>query len=168
MVDLISLIANLALTLSLIVGVVFGVAQVRTAARDRRDRLTLDSLRHFQTHEFSELMHFMITNPSFPTNQAGFRRLPAKEQVRLLQFAQEMESLGLLVAEGLIDLELVDKTLGSFVTMSWSKYKKMFSDIREKAPDPFLGEYFQWLAERIEERMKKNPRRPFYETGSTV
>jgi hypothetical protein len=39
----------------------------------------------------------------------------------------------------------------------------LFNDIREKQPDPFLGEYFQWLAERIDERMKQNPRRPFYE-----
>ena len=168
MSDLISLIANLALTLSLIVGVVFGIAQVRAAARDRRERLTLESLRHFQTREFSELMHFMITNRSFPSSQAGFRRLPGKEQVRLLQFAQEMESLGLLVAEGLIDLDLVDKTLGSFVTMSWSKYKEMFIDIRERTPDPFLGEYFQWLAERIAERMKQNPRKPFYDGGESL
>jgi len=41
----------------------------------------------------------------------------------------------------------------------------MFQDIREKAPDPFLGEYFQWLAERIDERMRENPRKPFYETS---
>lgn len=29
----------------------------------------------------------------------------------------------------------------------------------------FLGEYFQWLAERIDERMRLNPRKPFYETN---
>ena len=39
----------------------------------------------------------------------------------------------------------------------------MYTDIREKQSDPFLGEYFQWLAERIDERMKKNPRKPFHE-----
>jgi hypothetical protein len=162
--DIVSLIANLALTLSLIVAVIFGIAQVKAAAQDRRERLTLDSLRHFQTHEFSELMHFIISNRSFPSSEKGFQKLRAKDQVTLLHFAQEMESLGLLVAENLIDLDLVDKTLGSFVTTSWSKYKPMFKDIREKQSDPFLGEYFQWLAERIEERMKKHPRRPFYDT----
>jgi hypothetical protein len=40
----------------------------------------------------------------------------------------------------------------------------VFLDIREKTPDPFLGEYFQWLAEQIDERMKKNPRKPFHES----
>jgi hypothetical protein len=73
-----------------------------------------------------------------------------------------MESLGILVAEGLIDIGLVDKTLGSFVTTAWDKYKIMFLDMRKA--DPFLGEYFQWLAERIEERMQNSPRQPFYKT----
>jgi len=68
----------------------------------------------------------------------------------------------------LINIDLVDKTLGSFVTLTWDKYKPLFSDIREKQPDPFLGEYFQWLAERIDERMQKNPRKPFYEKGLAV
>ncbi len=35
--------------------------------------------------------------------------------------------------------------------------------MREKNPDPFLGEYFQWLAERIQQLMDQNPRKPFYE-----
>jgi hypothetical protein len=77
-----------------------------------------------------------------------------------------MESLGILVAEKLINLDLVDKTLGSFVITSWDKYKPMFEDVRDKAPDPFLGEYFQWLAEQIDKRMKENPREPFYKLAT--
>jgi hypothetical protein len=38
----------------------------------------------------------------------------------------------------------------------------MIRDSREKRPDPFLSEYFQWLAERIDERMRNAPRKPFY------
>jgi hypothetical protein len=75
-----------------------------------------------------------------------------------------MESPGILVAEQLINIDLVDKTLGSLVTTAWDKYKITFMDIREKQPYPFLGEYFQWLAERIDERMRNNPRKPFFET----
>jgi len=69
------------------------------------------------------------------------------------------------VAEGLIEIDLVDKTLGSLVSNSWQKYKKTFEDIREKHSDPFLGEYFQWLAEYISDRMQKNSRKPFYQTN---
>jgi hypothetical protein len=47
--EIIAICANLALTLSLIVAIIFGIVQVRIAARDRRERLTLDTLRRFQT-----------------------------------------------------------------------------------------------------------------------
>ncbi|HMG69243.1 MAG TPA: hypothetical protein VK588_16210 [Chitinophagaceae bacterium] len=162
--DTISLIANLALTLSFIVALVFGVAQVNAASRDRRERLTLETLRSFQTREFAELLHY-ISIHTMPSTGKGMEHLPSNERIIIIQFGQKMESLGMLVAERLIDIDLVDKTLGSFVTTAWEKYKKMFLDLRETQPDPFLGEYFQWLAERIDERMKKSPRKPFYEVG---
>jgi hypothetical protein len=163
MSDIISVIANLALALSLIVAVVFGIAQVKAAARDRKERLTLETLRNFQSREFAELIHYINTQ-DMPANGEALYALPANEQAMFIQFGQQMESLGILVAEKYIDLDLVDKTLGSFVVTSWQKYKQMFLTMRQS--DPFLGEYFQWLAERIDERMKTNPRKPFFETAS--
>jgi len=155
-------IANIALALSLIVGLIFGIAQVRVAARDRRERLTLEMLRQFQTREFAELL-FFISSQDMPATRDAMQKLPADEQVMMIQFGQQMESLGMIVAERLIDINLVDKTLGSFVTTSWEKYKVLFLNIRETQSDPFLGEYFQWLAEKIDRRMKECPRKPFNE-----
>src|SRR5947207_11475425 len=103
MTDIIAMIANLALALSLIVALVFGVAQVRAAARDRRERLTLDALRNFQSREFAELIFFMTRN-KFPTSLEEMRAMPDEQQILLIQFGQEMESLGLLVAERYIDI----------------------------------------------------------------
>ncbi len=161
MTDLITMIANIALALSFMVGLIFGIAQVRTAARDRRERLTIQTVHDFQSREFVDLMQFVL-NTEMPVNREGMQALSVKEQTDLMQFAQQMESLGILVAEKLINIDLVDKTLGSFVTTSWEKYKTLFLNIREVTPDPYLGEYFQWLAERIDERMKSNPRPPYY------
>jgi hypothetical protein len=163
--ELISNITNIALTLSFIVALVFGIAQVKAAERDRRERLTLETLRNFQTREFAELIHY-ISSHNMPSSRKEMEELPANERILFIQFSQQMESLGMLVAEKIINIDLVDKTLGSFVTNSWEKYKIMFLDIREKQPDPFLGEYFQWLAERIDERMKETPRKPFYKINS--
>jgi hypothetical protein len=164
MTEIIALITNIALTLSFIVALVFGIVQTKAATRDRRERLTLETLRNFQTREFAELILY-ISSHNLPSNRKEMEALPAHERAIFIQFGQQMESLGMLVAERYIDIDVVDKTLGSFVTTSWEKYKTLFQDIREKQPDPFLGEYFQWLAERIDERMKENPRKPFHETS---
>lgn len=161
--DLIALIANIALALSFVIGLVFGIAQVRAAARDRRERLTLETLKEFQAREFLDLMYFVM-NQEIPSTRDVMLKQPADIQINLMQFAQIMESLGILVAERLINIDLVDKSLGSFVVTSWDKYKILFYDIREKTPDPYLGEYFQWLAEKIKKRMEMNPRKPFHET----
>ncbi len=159
--EIITVLANLALTLSFIVAVIFGIAQVRAAARDRHERLTLETLRNFQTREFCEIALY-VSGHDMPQTRDEMLALPLNEQAMLFQLGQQMEGLGLLVAERLISTDLVDKTLGSFVTNSWEKYEPLFTDIRVNQPDPFLGEYFQWLAELIDDRMKNSPRQPFY------
>jgi hypothetical protein len=157
----ITLIANIALAVSAIIALVFGIVQVKTATRDRQERLTLEALRNFNTREFSELMNY-VTAHNIPPTHEKWQKLPAAEGIMITQFAQEMESLGLLVAERLINIDLVDKTIGSLVSVAWEKYKPMILDSREKRPDSFLSEYFQWLAERIDERMRNAPRKAFY------
>lgn len=158
--ETIALIANISLALSFLAALIFGIAQVKSAARDRREQLTLEALRAVQTREFAELIQYIVTS-KFPTKQEEWDSLAAEDRIKFIQFAQQMESLGILVAEKIIDIELVDKTLGSFVTTAWEKYKPMITVLREK--EPYSNEYFQWLAERIEERLGENPRKPFYQ-----
>jgi len=155
-------VANIALAISVIIALIFGIAQVKAAAQDRRERLTLEILRQFQTREFAELLYF-INAHKFPVTREELRKMPADDQIRMIQFAQQMESLGMIVAERLINIGLVDKTIGSFVTDSWLKYKVLFLRMRDEIPDPFLGEYFQWLAETMEKRLSENPRTPVHQ-----
>src|SRR3954471_8918025 len=89
--DLITVLANLALTLSFIVAVIFGIAQVKTAARDRRERLTLETLRNFQTREFAELVQFIVTEEQFPMTREERNNLPADQTAMYIQYAQQME-----------------------------------------------------------------------------
>lgn len=160
--EFIALIANVALTLSFIIGLVFGIAQVKAASRDRRERLTLQTLHSFETREFAELLYH-VTSTEIPSTYEEWKKESPETRIRFIEFGQRMESLGLLLAERLINVDLVDKTLGSFVVASWNRYKILFMDMRQKQEDPFLGEYFQWIAEQIDRRLKENPRKPFFE-----
>ena len=162
--EFIALIANIALTLSLVVAVIFGIAQVKAANKDRRERLTLETLKSFQTREFAELLHHMHMT-RIPTSNEEWPKWPVDDQVRFIHLSQQMESLGLLLAEKLIDIDLIDKTLGSYVSTTWERCKPLVLDMREKNADPFLSEYFQWMAEQIERRMKEKPRKPFFQSN---
>jgi uncharacterized membrane protein affecting hemolysin expression len=48
MTEIITVIANIALALSFIVALVFGIAQVKISARDRKERFTLETLRNLR------------------------------------------------------------------------------------------------------------------------
>jgi len=159
--ELVTLVANIALTLSVIVAVIFGIAQVKTANKDRRERLALDTLRSFQTKEFAEMLNY-IHNANIPSSSAEWENWPQEDQIRFIHMAQQMESIGLLLAERLISIDLLDKTLGSFVSSTWEKCRPLTLDLRLTNNDPYLNEYFQWMAEQVEHRMKEKPRKPFY------
>ncbi len=62
--------------------------------------------------------------------------------------------------DGLIELSLVERTLGDYVAYSWERYKPFTYDGRRA--DPYMNEYFEWLAHRLEEYMRNNPRQPAY------
>ena len=161
--DIVALVANISLAVSVLVAVIFGMAQVRAAARDRKERLTLETLRLFQTREFTELIVYIISG-NFPKTREEMNALSTQDRVMFTDFAQRMEMLGILVAENMIDLDLVDKTLGDFVISAWKKYKPIFMELRQRAPDPYLGEYFQWLTIKMDRSFKDDDhRRPVYE-----
>ena len=156
--------ANIAIALSVFVAVFFGVVQARGSAKERRERLTLQVVRGLQTREFAAHMHSIRLVPPPPTTEE-WDALPMETRVTLLAFSQEMEMLGLLVFDATIDIDLVERTLGSFVVDAWARYKPGFESLRVSLSDPYLGEYFQWLAQRVDARMAEHPRRPAYESS---
>ena len=154
-----TVIGDTAIALSFLAALVFGIGQVRTAARDRRERLTVATVQGMQTREMAA--HFQrISSHDIPSTFSGIRSLPADEQVSIIHYAQQMEMLGLMVYDGMIELALVERTLGDYVAFSWEKYKSFTYDRRNE--DPYLNEYFEWLANRLDDYMRSNPRTPAY------
>jgi hypothetical protein len=158
---LFTILGNLAIALSFVVALMFGIVQVRAATRDRRERLTLEALRSFQTREFAANLQYIRSHEP-PQTAKAFNELPAEDQTSFIHFAQELEMLGLLVADGAIELDLVERTLGDFVAFVWERYRPLLLDMRRDNNDPFLAEYLQWLAEQVGTMMRDKPRVPAY------
>jgi len=156
-----AVIGDIAIALSFLVALGFGIGQVRSAARDRRERLTVATVQGLQTREMAA--HFQrISSHDMPSTWSEVRALPAEEMVSIIHYAQQMEMLGLMVYDGMIELDLVERTLGDYVAYSWQKYKSLIYDRRKE--DPYLNEYFEWLAIRLDDYMRANPRAPAYAT----
>jgi len=156
-------IGNGAIALSFLAAVVFGISQVRAANRDRRERLTVATVQAMQTRSMAE--HFQrLGSIELPSTFDGVNSLPPDEQVSIIHYAQQMEMLGLMVYDGMLELDLVERTLGDDVALSWEKYKSFTYDRRRD--DPYLNEYFEWLADRLARYMQANPRAPAYTTSA--
>jgi hypothetical protein len=151
--------ADFAIAASFVAALGFGIAQVRSSARDRRERLTVATVRELQTREMAAHFQRMRTH-DFPSTMEAMLLLSDDEQVSIIHYAQQMEMLGLMVYDGMIELGLVERTLGDYVSYSWEKYKAFVSDGRKA--DPYLNEYFEWLAHRLDEYMRINQRAPAY------
>jgi len=153
--------ANLSLAISVVVALILGLLQLQLAARDRRERFTIEVVRGIQSRDFAEQM-VGLRNHAPPRTAAAMDELPPEERVTYLQFSQEMEMLGLLVHDRTVDLELVERTLGSFVVLAWDAFKPGVLELRSRNKDPYLSEYFEWLAECLRAMMRDRPRTPAY------
>jgi hypothetical protein len=67
------------------------------------------------------------------------------------------ESLGVLVHRGEIDLDLVDDFFSGPIRISWRKLKGHVMGERSLLQRDTIEEWFQWLAERLEEMESKTP-----------
>ena len=68
-----------------------------------------------------------------------------------------MESLGILVYRREITLDLIDDYFSGPITFGWRRLSRYMNDIRKESGRETMGEWFQWLAERLQERESKAP-----------
>ena len=93
--------ANVSLVLSLLVAA--GIRHDPGPGRQPRDRQSGSALEgpagFVQTEEFAGFM-YRINKGLIPATDAERKAMPAEDQIAFIQFAQEMESLGILVVDG--------------------------------------------------------------------
>ncbi len=73
-----------------------------------------------------------------------------------------MENIGVMTFQRIVPFLIVRDLLGSSVVILWSKLEGWVSGLREELDSPEAFEWFQWLADRLEEYQSENPR-PAYE-----
>ena len=60
--------------------------------------------------------------------------------------------MGLLVFRGSIPIDLVEQIIGGNCILFWRKLQPWIEQLRIEQNHPLFVEWFQWLAERLEER----------------
>jgi len=156
----VSTIAELVTAVTLVVGAIFAVVQVRHLSASRKREAALELLHSFQTVEFIKALRIVIGLPTGLSKKEIEERL-GENMDYFNAFVVTWESIGVLVFRGEISLDLVDDFFGGFIVVSWEVVKGAVEENRTKLW-PRSAEWYQWLVERLTERQSTSPAVPAY------
>jgi len=156
---------NLALQLvetsAIVIGVAFGLIQLRQIRHQREVQAGLELLAPLQTPESAETLLLLHDLPDNLSGDDLRRRLGDRFKATLATLAL-FESLGPIVARGHVPLEMYAEFYRGPTLLCWRKFRRFIEEERSNGW-PSLFEWLQWLAERMEERPLRNADLPAYE-----
>jgi hypothetical protein len=137
--------------LAVAAAIVFGIAQMRQFRQQRQDALAVELMRSIQDTEFTRSLRLLLELPREATLAEFRARGPEIEDVAWA-LAAKYETLGYLVYRGIMPIELVEELVGGVGVHLWARLRPWALAVREEQNQPLLLEWYQWLAERLEER----------------
>jgi hypothetical protein len=138
-------------TTAVVTGVAFAVIQVRQYRRERRRAAAIELLHSFQTPVFAEALNIVYNLPDGLSREALETNLGGRFHI-VYSLMTTWESLGILVHMGEIDLDLVEDFFSGPIVISWRKLKGHVEGERAATGRETIEEWFQWLAERLQQR----------------
>jgi superfamily I DNA/RNA helicase len=152
-------ISSLMASLALVAAGIFAGLQIRQANRQRAREYAMQLLRSFQTPEFQLALHFIVDFPDALTKKEVEETLGERTKCLFVMFGT-FEALGALIKRGEIDIGLVEDFFSGVIIIAWRKFKNYIYEIRELGDRPTYYEWFQWLAEHIQQRESVEPAVP--------
>lgn len=142
-------ILQLATLIALITGVLFGAMEIRRAAKLRAEKAALDVFEITVRREIVDAFVLVLDLPvDCPPDQ--IRASPELRQASQL-LMNLFEYWGMMVFYGIVPLRTLDLLVGGVVRGAWKRLHKYWAEEREDHDIPALAEWFQWLADRLDE-----------------
>ncbi len=134
--------------IAVVVGIVFGLIELRQATRNRRDLAAVDIVRTVQTQEVRQAVRQIFDLPLDADPQL------IRDDPALLAAALAVDSAcemwGCMVFEGVVDHHLLDRMVGGWVRGTWTRLRAWVESERAETQSVNVGEWWQWLYELLE------------------
>ena len=143
-------------------GLGFAVIQMLHYRKQRQETAAIELLRSFQNPEFSRSLRAVLTLPRNLGSQEMAER-GRGDQDAIMVVVLTFESIGVMVFRGIVPLEMVNELLGGVCVESWVRLNQYMQDSRAESDRKTMSEWFQWLAERLDEHHTRYGRPPAYE-----
>jgi hypothetical protein len=156
-----SLVGQFLAGVSVLAAVVFGFTQIRQYRQQRRDMIAVELVRSIQNSEWAHAFRLVYSLPD-EIRAAELRAKGSEVEDAAYHIGVSFESIGLLVFRGHIPIDVFEELVGGVTITLWRKLRGWAGDVRAEEDEKQLLEWFQWLAEQMEVRGRKE-RRPVYE-----
>jgi hypothetical protein len=160
-----STLANLAEILGVIIvvgGLFFAMMQMRQTRQQRRELAAIELFRFYGNPKFTEAYQMVLNLPD-GLSAEDIRSKQANLEDAAMLISSTMESIGVMTFQRIVPFVIVNNLIGSSVIILWRKLENWAVALRDELGDEAAFEWFQWLAERLEDYQPRNPH-PAYET----
>lgn len=134
--------------IALIAGATFAGYQFLLHRKEVAEAAALRVLSQFQDGEFraayTKVWDLPLDATADNVRGAGKEMEDAVECVAMM-----FESVGVMVHNRIVPIELVDQVIGGFLRESWRRTRSYIEWKRQDVNSKRVGEWYQWLAERL-------------------
>jgi len=157
MID-ISTLSGLVASISVVIGVIFAVLQLRDLVKTRQTDLVMRLYSAYGSREFQEawvetLRLEFKDYKDFLKKYGATSEKPAYTSVNMV--ASFFEGIGILLRRKLVDISLVDDLFSSDIIITWHKMKPIVEGWRKQFNRPQISEWFEYLNNEMTKREQK-------------
>jgi hypothetical protein len=132
-------------------GVAFAIIQIRIFNRQRLEAAAVEVIRSWQSPEFTRAFNIIQKLPD-GISSAKLRALSSDCEINAMILGNTFESFGVMVYRRIVPLALVDELVGGATVQLWRKLAVWVEESRKELSRESFYEWFQWLAERLQEQ----------------
>jgi len=143
--DDIATLSTIVATISIVVGVIFTVLELRHLRRTRKTEIIMRIYDRFSSREMVEAMN-KVGSITYE-NLDEFRKNYGFTEVTMI--AVLFEGLGVLLEQNLIDIDLVNRLFGPTLNSLWKRMKPVIYAMREGIKEPYFFSHFESLVNKL-------------------
>lgn len=157
--------ANIAEILGVVIvvgGLFFALIQMRQTRQQRRELAAIELFRFFGNPHFTVAYKLILALPDDMDVDDIRNADPDLEDAAVL-ISATMENIGVMTFQRIVPFTVVNSLIGASAQILWRKLEKWAISLREEQGSQEAFEWFQWLAERLED-YQPSDREPAYVT----
>ena len=141
-------------------GLIFAMMQMRNFRQQRRELAAIELFRFFANPEFNRAYEQILKLPDGLSTADIEARHAGMEHCAML-ICTTMENIGVMTHQRIVPYMVVKNLMGSSSIILWNKLEHWVYALREETGSGEAFEWFQWLAERLDELSDPNEKPAF-------